>query len=520
MTTTSTSPTLREPRGAAPRRAIRPGDPDYDAARRVWNGMFDRRPAAIARVQGAVDVVAVVNHARETGSSSRSAAAATRPPATRPSTAASSSTSPDAGGRGSTPQANVAHAQAGALWGDVDRETQAHGLAVPGGQISHTGIAGLTLGGGIGWLSRKHGLTIDSLLSVDLVTADGRLVRASATEHPDLFWGLRGGSGNFGVVVSFEYRLHEVGPLVLGGPLLYELDDAAAALRNARDVLPRRARRRLAVARPDPRLRRRRRSRRSARATPVLAVVPFCTDLERGPALLEPLTSFGSPLANLHGPIPYTVLQSALDGVDPHGHRYWERGDYLAGLPDEAIDALVAGARTISSTRSEILLFPMGGAIARVPSEATAFGDRSAPWAVWIASQWTDPAEDELHRDWTRGFSATLAPWTTGAVYVNAIGGDVTEARKARRLRRAGEARAAAGAQAGVGPREPVPPERERGALTTRRRERALGGPLPSGAGSAAVVAVAAVVAGLAARGGLDRHRSSLHRQTSMQDGS
>ena len=430
MTTTLTSPTLASLAEQLRGELVLPGHPDYDAARRVWNGMFDRRPAAIARVQGAVDVVAVVNHAREAGLEL----------AVRGGGHSSAGYSTVDGGlvldlsrmRGVRvdPVARVAHAQAGALWGDVDRETQAHGLAVPGGQISHTGIAGLTLGGGIGWLSRKHGLTIDNLLSVDLVTADGRLVRASATEHPDLFWGLRGGSGNFGVVVSFEYRLHEVGPLVLGGPILYGLDDAAAALRNARDVMADApddvslwlVLTHVSSALPVP---------EELHGTPVLAVVPFCTDLERGPALLEPLTSFGSPLGRFHGPIPYAALQSALDGVDPHGHRYWERGDYLAGLPDDAIDALVAGARTISSPRSEILLFPMGGAVARVPSEATAFGDRSAPWAVWIASQWTDPAEDDLHRDWTRGFSATLAPWTTGAVYVNAIGGDVTDARKA-----------------------------------------------------------------------------------------
>jgi FAD/FMN-containing dehydrogenase len=408
---------------------ITPGDAAYDEARQVWNGMFDRHPAAIARVQGAVDVVAVVDYARETGTEL----------AVRGGGHSSAGYSTVDGGivldfsRVKSvwvdPQAKVARAQAGALWGDVDRETQAHGLAVPGGQISHTGIAGLTLGGGIGWLSRQYGLTIDSLLSVDLVTADGRLVTASESEHPDLFWGLRGGSGNFGVVVSFEYRLHEVGPLVLGGPLLYELDDAEAALRNARDFFvdaPDEVSLWLVLTHvaPQPPFPQER------WGTPVLAVVPFCTDLERGPALLEPLTAFGSPLANLHGPIPYTALQSALDEVDPPGHRYWERGDYLAGLSDGVIDALVAGARTVSSKRSEILIFPMGGATARVPGDATAFGDRSAPWAVWVASQWTDPAEDAIHREWTRGFSASLAPFTTGAVYVNAIGGDVTEARK------------------------------------------------------------------------------------------
>ncbi len=419
-------PSLTELRGEL----ITPADPRYDAARRVWNGTFDdRRPAALARVQGADDVVAVVDYARETGTEL----------AVRGGGHSSAGSSTVDGGIvldfsdmrhvEVDPVARVARAEAGALWRDVDAATQAHGLAVPGGQVSHTGIAGLTLGGGIGWLSRRHGLTIDNLLSVELVTADGRRVTASATEQPELFWGLRGGSGNFGVVVSFEYRLHDVGPLVLGGPILYGLDEAPAALRNARDFFadaPDEVSLWLVLthvppAPPFPEKR---------WGTPVLAVVPFCTDVERGAALLGPLTSFGTPIASLHGPLPYTALQAALDGADPHGHRYWERGDYLAGLDDAVIDALVEGGRTASSPRTEILIFPMGGAIARVSDDATAFGDRSAPWAVWIASQWTEPTEDAIHRDWTRAFSASLDPWKTGAVYVNAIGGDVTQARK------------------------------------------------------------------------------------------
>ncbi len=429
MTTMQRSETLATLAQQLRGELITPGDAAYDEARLIWNGMFDRRPAAIAQVQGAVDVVAVVDFARSTGTEL----------AVRGGGHSSAGYSTVDGGIvldfsrmqavWVDPVEKVARAQAGALWGDVDRETQAHGLAVPGGQISHTGIAGLTLGGGIGWLSRQHGLTIDSLLAVELVTAEGRLITASENEHPDLFWGLRGGSGNFGVVVSFEYRLHDVGPLVLGGPLLYELDEAAAALRNAREYFvdaPDEVSLWLVLthvppAPPFPEER---------WGTPVLAVVPFCTDLESGPALLEPLTAFGSPLANLHGPVPYTALQAALDEVDPHGHRYWERGDYLADLSDGAIEALLTGGRDMSSPLTEILIFPMGGAIARVPADATAFGDRSAPWAVWVASQWTDPAEDAIHRDWTRSFAASLAPWTTGAVYVNAIGGDVTEARK------------------------------------------------------------------------------------------
>jgi FAD/FMN-containing dehydrogenase len=428
MTTTAATPTLASLEAALRGDLIAPGHPEYDDARRVWNGMFDRRPLAVVRAQGAVDVVNVVNYARETGTEL----------AVRGGGHSSAGYSTCDGlvldlsrmkGVWVDPQARVARAQAGALWGDVDRETQAHGLAVPGGQISHTGIAGLTLGGGIGWLSRQYGLTVDNLLSVDLVTADGRLVTASEHEHPELFWGLRGGSGNFGVAVSFEYRLHEVGPLVVGGPVVYALDDAPAALRNARDVMataPDEVSLWLSLTHvpplpPFP---------EEHRGAPCLAVVPFCTDLERGPALLEPMTAFGDPLVALNGPLPYTALQSALDEVDPRGHRYWERGDYLAALADDTIDALVAAARSMSSPRNEILVFPLGGAIARVPADATAFGDRSAPWAVWVVGQWTDPAEDAVHRDWTRGVSASLAPWTTGGVYVNAIGGDVTEARK------------------------------------------------------------------------------------------
>ncbi len=426
MTTIIHPPSLADLRGEL----ITPSHPAYDTARRVWNGTFDDcRPRALARVQGAADVVSVVDYARETGT--ELAVRGGGHSSAGYSTVDHGIVLDFAGMRHVEvdPVARVVRAEAGALWRDVDAATQAHGLAVPGGQVSHTGIAGLTLGGGIGWLSREHGLTIDNLLSVELVTADGRLVTASATEHPDLFWGLRGGSGNFGVVVSFSYRLHKVGPLVLGGPILYELGDAPAALRNARHYFadaPDEVSLWLVLthvppAPPFPQER---------WGTPVLAVVPFCTDVDRGAALLEPLTSFGAPIANMHGPLPYTALQAALDDVDPHGHRYWERGDYLTGLDDAAIDALVEGGRTASSPRSEILIFPMGGATARVPDDATAFGDRSAPWAVWIASQWTDPAEDAVHRDWTRAFSASLEPWKTGAVYVNAIGGDVTEARK------------------------------------------------------------------------------------------
>ena len=408
-----------------------PGHPDYDAARRVWNGMFDRRPAAIARVQGAVDVVAVVNHAREAGLEL----------AVRGGGHSSAGYSTVDGGlvldlsrmRGVRvdPVARVAHAQAGALWGDVDRETQAHGLAVPGGQISHTGIAGLTLGGGIGWLSRKHGLTIDNLLSVDLVTADGRLVRASATEHPDLFWGLRGGSGNFGVVVSFEYRLHEVGPLVLGGPILYGLDDAAAALRNARDFIvdapddvslwlvlthvssgpagaggaPRDA-----GARRRPVLHRPRARPRAAGAAHVVRVA--ARTLPRA----DPLRRAAVRARRRRPPRPSLLGAGRLPRGPPRRRdRRARRRARGRSRPH--------GARSSSSRWAA----PSHASPPRRPPSGTA---RRRGRCGSRASGPTPP-RTTLHRDWTRGFSATLAPWTTGAVYVNAIGGDVTDARKA-----------------------------------------------------------------------------------------
>ncbi len=402
---------------------IVPDDPGYEAARRVWNAMVDMRPAVIVRAQGAIDVVAVVDFARETGLEL----------AVRGGGHSSPGLSSSEGGivldlsrmKGVWVDATEKRmrAQAGALWGDVDRETQAFGLAVPGGQVSHTGIAGLTLGGGIGWLSRLHGLTIDSLLSVDLVTADGRLVTASEHEHPDLFWGLRGGSGNFGVVVSFEYRLHEVGPIVLGGPLFYPLDEAAAVMRNVRDVMEG-ASDELALfmgvvhvppVAPFPEQHWGERS---------FMLAPFCVDLERGPDLIAPLTAVGTPIVNLHGPIPYAVLQTAIDESTRHGDRYWDRGDYLHGLTDGAIEAVLEGARAMTSPQHEILLFPLGGAIARVDADATAFGDRTAPWATWTIAHWVEPAEDAEHRAWARAVSQSLTPWATGGAYVNSLDAD------------------------------------------------------------------------------------------------
>ena len=382
-------------------------------------------------MQGAVDVVAVVDYARETGTEL----------AVRGGGHSSAGYSTVDGGivldfsrmRGVwvDPQAKVAYAQAGALWGDVDRETQAHGLAVPGGQISHTGIAGLTLGGGIGWLSRRHGLTIDNLLSVDLVTADGRLVTASESEHPDLFWGLRGGSGNFGVVVSFEYRLHEVGPLVLGGPLLYDLEDAPAALRNARDffvdapdevslwlvlthvpsaaAVPGGA---LGHARCSPSSRSAPTSsaarRCSSRSRPSARRSPICTDRfptppssRRSTTSIRTATATGS--AATTSPASPTARSRRARRRRPHGRA--RSSPRSSSSPWEARSPACRPTRPRSET---------GRRRGRSGSPA------SGPTPPRTRSTATGRAR----------FSASLAPWTTGAVYVNAIGGDVTEARK------------------------------------------------------------------------------------------
>ena len=328
------------------------------------------------------------------------------------------------------PVARTARAQAGALWGDVDRETQAFGLAVPGGQISHTGIAGLTLGGGVGWLSRQYGLTIDNLLSVDLVTADGRLVTASAHEHPDLFWGLRGGSGNFGVVVSFEYRLHPVGPLVLGGPIFYALDDAPAALRNARDAMvgaPDEVSLWLALthAPPAPPI------PAEHQGKPVLAVVPFCTDLERGPALLEQFTSFGSPIASLHGPLPYTALavrarrgrpaRPPVLGARRLPRRPHRRGDRRARDRVRQRELATERAARLPARRRHR------------PRPGRRNGVRRSHRALGGVGRLAMDGRRRRTIVTVTGRGASrpsLAPSTTGGVYVNAIGGDVTAARK------------------------------------------------------------------------------------------
>ena len=378
---------------------IGPDDEGYDEARRIWNGAIDRRPAWIARCTGVADVVAAVGFARERGL-----------------LVAVHSGGHGVGGHalcdGSLvidlspmkgihvdPQARTARAEAGVLWGELDRETQIFGLATVGGIVSHTGVSGLTLGGGIGWLMRKYGAAVDNLLSVDLVTADGELVTAGENENPDLFWGVRGGGGNFGIVTSFEYRLHPVGPIVLAGPIFHPLEDAPAVLRFYREF---------AAAAPDELT-----TILELELAPPLPFLPedvhgkpivmvgacYAGAPEDGAEVVRTAEEFGSPIVDRLEPKPYVALQSMFDPLVPHGwHRYWKSVE-LQTLTDGAIDTLIDHTSRITSPRSCTIILQLGGALGRVPEDATAFSQRDATHNVVINAVWTedDPGRPAHH---------------------------------------------------------------------------------------------------------------------------
>lgn len=400
---------------------LRPGQQGYDEARRVWNGAVDRHPRMIARCAGTADVVAAVRFAAE-----RELLVAVRGGGHGVAGTATCDDgmvidcSPMKGIR-VDPPARTAWAQPGVLWGELDQETQAFGLAVTGGIVTHTGIAGLTLGGGLGWLMRKHGLTIDNLTAADVVTADGRLLRASAAEHPDLFWGLRGGGGNFGVVTCFEYRLHPLGP-VLAGPVLWPIEQAAEVLRFYRDFIAtvpdelttivnlRKAPPLPAIPQP-------------LHGRPVCAVtVCWSGELAAGETLLRPLRRFGRPLLDLIAIKPYPTHQSMFDPLVPHGWHYYWKSVVLADLSDHTIDTLATHTAAIGSARSYVLIFQLGGAIARVATDATAYPHRQAGYAVNINAVWL-PGEAIAgeERAWTRRLFTALEPAQLG-VYVNFLG--------------------------------------------------------------------------------------------------
>jgi FAD/FMN-containing dehydrogenase len=402
---------------------ISPEDEGYDEARSIWNGAIERRPACIARCTGVADVVAAVRFASE-----RDLQVAVR-----------------SGGHGVgghalcdgglvidlspmkgirvDPVARTARADAGVLWGELDRETQLFGLATVGGIVTHTGIAGLTLGGGLGWLMRKFGATVDNLVAADLVTAEGELVCASQDENSELFWGIRGGGGNFGIVTSFEYRLHPVGPNVLAGPIFHALADAPDVLRFYREFIADAPDELttifdLSVPPPLPSL------PEAVHGKPVVMVgACYAGSPDEGAEIVRPLKQFGRPLADLLEPKPYTALQSMFDPLVPHGwHRYWKSVE-LPPLTDDAINTLVEQASALTSPKSYCIVFQIGGALGRVAEGETAFSQRGAAHNVNVNAVWTeDDPEADRHIGWARDFFDALQPHAGDHVYVNFLG--------------------------------------------------------------------------------------------------
>jgi FAD/FMN-containing dehydrogenase len=397
---------------------ISPDDPAYEASRRVWNGMIDKRPALIARCTGVADVRLGIAFAHTHDllvaircGSHNAAGHATCDGGLVLDLSPMKGIRVDAAGR-------RVRAQGGVLWREFDRETQVYGLATTGGAVNDTGIAGLTLGGGIGWLMGSYGLACDNLVSADVVTSDGEVITASATDHPDLFWALRGGGGNFGVVTSFEYRLHPVGPM-LAGMAIYSRS-------QARDIL--RAQRDFSQAAPDPvasfiGL------MTSPDGDPIVAVpMGYNGPLAEGERLLAPLRRLGTTLFDDIGPKAYVDVQKIFSSdAFPHGMaRYW-KSSFLKDPGDHVLDIALDYAAQMASPHSMILLYQVQGAASRVPPEATAFGLRDSLWNLDVIGQWVDAADADQHIRWVRECWAALEPHATGGVYVNHLGADEPE---------------------------------------------------------------------------------------------
>ena len=391
---------------------LEPGDDGYDEARAVFNAMIDRRPRLIVRCGGAADVVAGILLARETG----------LPLAVK------------GGGHGVNghavcddgimldlspmkridvdPEARVVRAQAGVNWGEFDAATQAHGLATTGGRVTTTGVAGLTVGAGSGWLERMYGYTSHNLLAAEVVTADGRLIRASEDENPDLFWGLRGGGGNFGVVTQFEYRLHEVGPTIAGGMVLWPLEQAGEVLRFYRDWLESAPDEvgggaAVLVAPPEAFV------PEELRGKPVLAVIAISLgDLE----LLRPIRECGSPFADLVGPIPYLEVQKFLDPGSPWGFLNYWKAEAVQELSDELIDLNLAHAAEIRAPLSVTFFQPLGGELARVPVDSTAINPDAGSWVVHAIGVWETESESEHELAWVRRWGEFMEPYARAGV--------------------------------------------------------------------------------------------------------
>ena len=396
-----------------------PGEDGYDAARTIWNAMIDRRPGLVVRCLGAADVAHAVTFAREEkllvavrAGGHNIAGHAVCDGGLLIDLSLMKSVNVD-------PASETARVEPGATLADFDKEAQAFGLATPLGINSTTGVAGLTLGGGFGWTTRKFGLTVDNLISADVVTADGRLVRASAKEHPDLFWALRGGGGNFGVVTSFEFKLHPLGPEVLSGLIVHPLDQAAELLPQFR---------RIAKEAPDELT-----TWVVMRKAPPLPFLPaewhgkevlifaacYSGDIKEGEQALKGLRALGKPIADVISPHPFTAWQAAFDPLlTPGARNYWKSHDF-ADLPDEAIKVILNAVRTLPSPECEVFIAHVGGAMARVAADATAWPNRAAHFIMNVHTRWRDRAQDPACVAWARQLFQATAPFASGSVYVN-----------------------------------------------------------------------------------------------------
>ena len=398
---------------------IRPGEAGYDTGRAVINGMIDKHPALIVRPTGAADVIDAVNLAREQGLTVGVRCGGHSVAGNGVCDGGVQIDLSSLKGVHVDPVARRAYANAGVLWGEFDRETQLFGLATPGGRVTTTGVGGFTTGGGYGWLSPKYGLTCDNLVGADVVTADGRLVHASETENADLLWGLRGGSSNFGIVTSFEFQLHPVGPIVLAGMLIHLMENAADVARAYRDYVesaPEELATALAIvmAPPAPFV------PAELVGTPVLGIVAlYIGDPADGADVVGGLRQIGPPAMDLIEPMPYVALQAMLDDFAPKYWQNYHRGIHLDALPDAAIDAyLETGPQTLSPM-TQAILFRHGGAVARVSPDSAAAGHRDAAYMAHPIACWADPAEDDLHIAWCKRFSEAMSAFGSGGVYLN-----------------------------------------------------------------------------------------------------
>jgi len=396
---------------------LQPADAGYDEARRVHNGLVDKRPALIARCRGTADVVDAVALARKLklevavrGGGHNVAGRATINDGLMIDLAPMKGVHVDA-------KARTARAQGGVTWAEYNRETQLYGLATTGGVVSSTGIAGLTLGGGLGWLMGKYGLALDNLLSVDLVTAEGKVLRASADENAELFWAVRGGGGNFGVVTSFEYRAHPVGPMITGGLVAHPFDRARDVLRFFRDVTARLPDEFMVfgglIHAPD------------GSGTKLAAmVVCHCGSLEAGAAAVQPIKQFGSPALDAIGPMPYSQLNSMLDAAYPKGALNYWKSSFLDRLDDEAIDRLIDCFARCPTPMGQLLIEHFHGAAVRVGVGDTAFPHRKQGHNLVVLSEWMDKADTNRCVAWARDTYAAMGPFVSSGRYVNYLGDD------------------------------------------------------------------------------------------------